>query len=185
MKVEEFIALLPQHFYPAFLGELVSIFGPNIFEKYEDWDSDYGYDLESGTSGWYHAFKQACIKIGQKKLCDYYNQFELEDCDEIDDIICKHFDNLTKEDYFSYFKSLFSEVQENMINDFAPITPAPIQGWICPKCGAVMAPSMMWCVNCINGNKVEVTTNVPDTNSTPHLPKTVVWNGTAPDVKLT
>lgn len=58
-------------------------------------------------------------------------------------------------------------------------------GWICPKCGAVMAPSMMWCINCINGNKVEVTTNVPDTNSTPHLPKTVVWNGTAPDVKLT
>lgn len=57
-------------------------------------------------------------------------------------------------------------------------------GWICPRCGAVMSPSMLWCVNCINGNKVEVVTNIPNTNSEPHLPNTIVWNGPTPNVNL-
>ena len=52
------------------------------------------------------------------------------------------------------------------------------QGWICPKCGAVMAPTMMWCINCINGNKTEITT-IPHT-----LPKTVVYNGPVPEINL-
>lgn len=35
--------------------------------------------------------------------------------------------------------------------------PQPTTGWICPKCGAVMAPTQPYCVNC---TEVKFTTTV-------------------------
>lgn len=26
------------------------------------------------------------------------------------------------------------------------------QGWVCPKCGAVMSPRQQYCINCFNNN---------------------------------
>ena len=29
------------------------------------------------------------------------------------------------------------------------------QGWVCPKCGAVMSPRQMWCINCSGANETK------------------------------
>lgn len=92
---------IPDYFYFAMAGELVSIFGPHILEKvdYPEYDNDGNeipgdpnidnsyYDLCSGTSGWYEAFKMTCKKLNMMWLMDYYKTLEWYDSDIFDGII--------------------------------------------------------------------------------------------------
>lgn len=91
---------IPDYFYYAMAGELVSIFGPWILEKqdypeYDDGNEILGdpnvdgsyYDLNSSTSGWNEAFKMTCKKLNMMWLMDYYETLEWYYSDIFDGII--------------------------------------------------------------------------------------------------
>ena len=98
---KEIDSRIPDYFYYAMAGELVSIFGPHILEKvdYPEYDDDGNqipgdpnvdasyYDLASGTGGWYEAFKMTCKKLDMMWLMDYYKTLEWYDSDIFDGII--------------------------------------------------------------------------------------------------
>ena len=87
---EEIENRIPEYFYIAMAGELCSIFGYTVFEKYTDPDDpeDEGYyDLDSSTGGWYEAFKATCNKLNMSWLLDYYKTLEWYDSDMFDGII--------------------------------------------------------------------------------------------------
>ena len=53
------------------------------------------------------------------------------------------------------------------------------QGWICPKCGRVMAPHMDYCKFCSSSNEVTINTNKLDGNDKLNLEKLVEdWKNT-------
>lgn len=59
---EEILSKIPEYFWTAFAGELVSVFGPNIFEENTD-DGLMGLDFLGGTSGWSAALEMTCRKL--------------------------------------------------------------------------------------------------------------------------
>lgn len=89
---EDIKSRIPDCFYIAMVGELVSIFGINIFQKieYAEYD-DNGeeieasyYDLNSGTGGWHEAFKMTCRKLDMLWLIEYCRSLEWYDRDIFD-----------------------------------------------------------------------------------------------------
>ena len=109
---QEIDSKIPEYFYFAMAGELCSIYGPHIFDKveYAEYDeegnelpvddnevnlicepSDDGalcyYNLDSGTGGWYEAFKATCRKLNMEWLFDYWKTLEWYDSDIFDGII--------------------------------------------------------------------------------------------------
>lgn len=83
---------IPSYFYIALAGELCSILGPQIFNKITDLDEDTEeefsyYDFDSGTAGWYAAFKATCKKLDLQWLLNYYDALKWYDRDIFDDII--------------------------------------------------------------------------------------------------
>jgi len=49
-------------------------------------------------------------------------------------------------------------------------------GWVCPKCGRVMAPWMAFCPCYEEGSKVQYTTDTTTTTPTPHWLKDIYNN---------
>jgi len=98
---KEIDSQIPDYFYYAMAGELVSIFGAWILEKqdYPEYDDDGNeiagdlnvdgsyYDLNSSTGGWNEAFKMTCKKLDMMWLMDYYETLEWYDSDIFDGII--------------------------------------------------------------------------------------------------
>ena len=92
---------IPEYFYYAMAGELVSIFGSWILEKqdYPEYDDDGNeisgdpnvdasyYDLDSGTGGWFEAFRMTCKKLDMMWLMNYYKTLKWYDSDIFDGII--------------------------------------------------------------------------------------------------
>lgn len=112
-KLENLINVVPQHFYPAFLGELVSIFGLSILDDNLDLLTDeaiaagehcYGYEVEEGTGGWYHAFRNAAEKTQCIDIFYRYNKLSWQDSDYFDDMISQRLKILTKNDFNAYYK---------------------------------------------------------------------------------
>lgn len=64
---------IPDYFYPAFAGELCSVFGPHIFFKE---DEIYGISYVSSTYGWSFAMKATCAKLGIDWLSKYYDELQ-------------------------------------------------------------------------------------------------------------
>ena len=102
---EEIKNKIPNKFYYVMGGELCAIFGPKIFEKFEE---DY-YDLNSSTVGWVEAFKETCRKLDMQWILDYWNTLEWYDGDifdgEIEAGIIKRFcieDMPTANSYYKY-----------------------------------------------------------------------------------
>lgn len=91
---EEILSKIPQHFWPAFAGELISTFGLMIFEKEEGTDL-YALYYVSSTSGWNAALRVTCKKLEMKWLFDYYNGLEWWQSDmfdgEFEDLLIKNF----------------------------------------------------------------------------------------------
>lgn len=79
---EDVLLRIPKHFYPAFGGELVSIFGIDIFEK--DTDNLRGLDFITGTTGWHSALRMTCSKLGMEWLYKYYNNLKWYESDMFD-----------------------------------------------------------------------------------------------------
>lgn len=91
---EEILEKIPQHFWPAFAGELVSTFGLMIFEKEEGSDF-YALNYVSSTSGWNAALRITCNKLDIKWLFDYYDKLEWWQSDmfdgEFEELLIKNF----------------------------------------------------------------------------------------------
>ena len=106
---------IPDYFYYAMAGELVSVFGPYILEEqdYLEYDDEGNvieplsdtpctyYNLNSSTGGWIEAFKETCRKLDMMWLVDYWRTLEWYDSDlfdgEIEDEIVERF---CKKDHF-------------------------------------------------------------------------------------
>lgn len=95
---EDIESRIPDYFYYAMAGELVSIFGPTILEKitvdYDEDENEYPlsddeayYDLSSGTAGWMYAFIETCRKLDMMWLNEYRKTLEWYDGDIFDGII--------------------------------------------------------------------------------------------------
>lgn len=69
----EAIKNIPDYFFIAMAGELVSIFGIKVLlpVDYEN-DGSEIYDLQNGTAGWHAAFIVTCKKLNMQWLEDYY-----------------------------------------------------------------------------------------------------------------
>ena len=94
---EEIINRIPEYFYYAMAGELMSIYGIQLFELHKEDEDDEGYyDLDSSTYGWNEAFKATCRKLDMWWLVEYYDTldwydgdlFDAEIEDEIIEIFC-------------------------------------------------------------------------------------------------
>ena len=72
---------IPDYFYYAMAGELVSVFGPDVL-KYEEEIDDYY--LFSSTTGWGLAFKMTCKKLDMDWLWEYWRTLEWYDSDIFD-----------------------------------------------------------------------------------------------------
>ena len=81
-KFDDVISKIPEYFYPAFSGELVSVFGPNILTKSDVGDSQL-LDV-SGTNGWNYALKMACHKLNLNWLLNWYDELKWYDSDDFD-----------------------------------------------------------------------------------------------------
>ena len=104
---EEILAKVPQYFWPAFAGELISVFGLAVFEKGEADSYDLFY--VSSTSGWNAALQMTCNKLDMKWLFDYYDRLEWWQSDmfdgEFEDLLIKNFveaDNLPAGSYYAW-----------------------------------------------------------------------------------
>ena len=82
MTANETISNIPDYFYPAFAGELVSVFGTDIFTQDDDGDNTLLY--VSGTSGWHAALKMTCYKLNLYWLQNWYDELEWYDSDDFD-----------------------------------------------------------------------------------------------------
>ena len=79
---EEIISKIPQHFWPAFAGELVGVFGPTIFDKSEE--DTYLLFFHSSTNGWNAALRTTCKKLDLGWLYDYYDTLDWWESDQFD-----------------------------------------------------------------------------------------------------
>lgn len=105
---EEILSKIPEYFWPAFVGELVSTFGLVIFEKDPETES-LGLNFIGGTSGWHAAFKMACDKLDLGWLYEYYCKLRWLESDmfdgEFEDLIISKFleaDNLPASTYYAW-----------------------------------------------------------------------------------
>ena len=79
---DDVISEIPDYFYPAFAGELVSVFGADVLKHPEDEESPLIYI--SGTSGWNATLRMTCKKLGLSDLWDWYDKLEWYDSDDFD-----------------------------------------------------------------------------------------------------
>lgn len=105
---DDILAKIPDYFWPALAGELVSVYNPFIFNEV-----DVGVraiDFLTGTVGWTEAFKATCKKLGMEWMNEYLDKLEWYDSDifesEICDLIISKFVNAEPESCNSYYKWL-------------------------------------------------------------------------------
>lgn len=79
---DEILKMIPSYFWAAFAGELVSVFGLDIFRPSEDGVSPLYYI--DGTSGWNAALRMACKKLSLDWLYNWYDKLEWYDSDNFD-----------------------------------------------------------------------------------------------------
>jgi len=129
---KEIYSRIPDYFYYAMAGELVSIFGPHILEKvdYPEYDNDGNeisgdpdtdnsyYDLCSGTGGWNEAFEMTCKKLNMMWLNEYSNTLPWYDRDIFDgEIEYEIIERFCKKDHAEdhlncYYKYLISSEEK-------------------------------------------------------------------------
>ena len=124
---EEIKKRIPDYFFRAFFGELISVFGPQLIvpdcDMYKELtdNEEYSYVgqlnvslcMNGGTSGWAEALKQTCKKLSMMWLWEYYCGLEWFDSDlfdgEISDYVIEAFFNDKNEHCNSYYKYLRHE----------------------------------------------------------------------------
>ena len=103
---------IPEYFYYAMGGELVSIFGVEVLTPEDKNDvinenTVYEIDFVTSTSGWYEAFKATCKKLDLQWLLDYHETLDWYKSDLFDDEIAqeiiKYFSSEPKSRANSYY----------------------------------------------------------------------------------
>lgn len=82
LSKDEIFAKLPVYFWSAFAGELVAVFGIDIFEK--DEDGLLQLDYMGGTSGWAVALWSVCHRLDIDWFFEWYDALDWMDSDEFD-----------------------------------------------------------------------------------------------------
>lgn len=82
LNKDEIFAKLPDYFWTAFAGELVAVFGIDIFEKDEDGLTPLDY--MGGTSGWAVALWSVCHRLNIDWFYEWYDALDWMDSDEFD-----------------------------------------------------------------------------------------------------
>lgn len=81
---EDILSRIPDPFWAAFCGEIVSVFGLDIFL---DHDEEYPLLYISGTYGWNVALKATCKKMGLDWFYEYYSNLEWFESDQADSVL--------------------------------------------------------------------------------------------------
>lgn len=106
---EDILSKIPEYFYPAFAGELVSVFGRGIFEETDDMGRALNY--HSGTNGWNVALKSTCHRLDIDWLYIYYDKLTWWESDmfdgEIEDLVISKFVENEEESTHAYYLWLF------------------------------------------------------------------------------
>lgn len=79
---DKILSNIPDYFYPAFAGELISVFGSEIIGPSETGEDPLFYI--SGTTGWNAALRMTCKKLGIDWLMNWYDELEWFDSDDFD-----------------------------------------------------------------------------------------------------
>jgi hypothetical protein len=89
---EDILSKIPEYFWSALAGELVSVFGPHALEKVDD---SYNLYFLTGTTGWNAALRMTCRKLDMDWLYEYYNNLQWWESDmfdgEFEDLIISKF----------------------------------------------------------------------------------------------
>ena len=83
---------IPDFFYYAFWGELVSIFGPGVIEAESYYPNEdgktyeplYGLTYCTSTGGWNEALWATCKKLDLMPVFEYYDKLPWYDSDRFD-----------------------------------------------------------------------------------------------------
>lgn len=109
-KFDEIFSNISDYFYPAFVGELVAVFGVNVLKTSDDGESPLFYI--SGTSGWNAALRMTCKKLDLSDLWDWYDKLEWYDSDDFDgelvDLLVSKLINVEAQSCKSYYKWLMN-----------------------------------------------------------------------------
>lgn len=91
---KEIKSKIPEYFYYAFGGELLSIFGKDFLTK-DDSSGNYPLDFLSSTNGYSVAFDMTCRKLDMMWLKEYRDSLPYYDSDlfdgEIDEQVIRVF----------------------------------------------------------------------------------------------
>lgn len=92
MAPENALQRLSAPFWAAFAGELVSVFGIDIFQPEEDVQSARAIEYLTGTCGWHAALKAACREVGDEWFYEWYDSLgwmesDGFDCDLVDELV--------------------------------------------------------------------------------------------------
>ena len=91
---KEIKAKIPEYFYYAFGGELLSVFGKDFLTKDDD-SGNYPLDFLSSTNGYSAAFDMTCRKLDMMWLKEYRDSLPYYDSDlfdgEIDEQVIRVF----------------------------------------------------------------------------------------------
>ena len=97
---EDILSKIPEYFWPAFAGEIVSVFGLFTFNKV---DGLYNLYFITGTTGWNAALKMTCRKLNMDWLYEYYNKLQWWESDmfdgEFEDLIISKFVEADEDDW--------------------------------------------------------------------------------------
>ena len=75
---------IPVEFYIALAGEITSVFGLKVWDKYDDGSP---YEWIAGTSGLEYAIRETCEKLGLNWLWGYYESLRWYESDQFDDVV--------------------------------------------------------------------------------------------------
>ena len=119
---DDILTKIPQYFWPAFAGELVSTFGLSIFEKSEE--GLYVLFNISSTCGWSAALRTTCDKLNMKWLFDYYDKLEWWQSDmfdgEFEDLLIKNYVEVEDKPEYAYYNMQFLEQNVYSLSQVPP-----------------------------------------------------------------
>lgn len=107
---ENALQRLPEAFYASFAGELVSVFGIDIFNSEDNICGVMGIEHVIGSCGWHAALKAVCKRLEVEWFYEWYDALDWMKSDEFDCDLVKrlkaHVTNQDEESRHAYYKWL-------------------------------------------------------------------------------
>lgn len=84
MTAENALRRLPEAFWAAFAGELVSVFGIDIFQRENGPQTCMSIECVTGTCGWHASLKAVCKRLWVEWFYEWYDSMDWIESDEFD-----------------------------------------------------------------------------------------------------